>query len=729
MSTLITLIAGVIVIGLLVVPLRFSLRSKIVLGLITVVCLSRSFIYLFVGGTRYDPDIPYNLSFVFDIARSTVLFLTFLIILRLVLNAGYKIVHRDPKVSLIPPQSPFYAQIMLVIAFVFAAYGTSSAYGKPEIAPYSITVDRLDPRLDGMKIVMMSDIHISSPTDVNVIYNMVKEVNALNPDLILMPGDLLDGPVEKRRPITDLLFQLKAKYGVFISAGNHEYYSGYLPWREYFEKGGLVSLDNKVLTLTDSNGKVLLNLGGITDLKAEDYGLPMPDIKGVTAALDNSAPSILLSHRPQHVKDFVEEANKEKKKIDLVLSGHTHGGLVVGLSSIVAKYNEGFVSGLYEVGPTKLIVCNGTMIWMGFPLRLGVPSQIDVITLHSKEKPSLHEAKLTRAYDLQQEAQIKAAEKKVKELAAKGTIVLGGNTKSSKPTETSGSEPKNPAQQALAVKDDGKATPNGEIQKSNVPGVNEDYAGLQIILPLVNTETGKVSNSITNLALLPSNLTEDQLERIHAIINEDPNKKPVKEEDQPVEVKPKLPEFKLVKDDPNYQKVVLEELRKTDPVKYQKLKQAELPKNAIAHPDEAPANSKDQGSNSKDVKGAAANASAGNAAAGNAAAPNDKIVLNAGTAQETMIDVNRNFQNRPTAVYRNNTDHVVEDAAAVPGSSVAAYEHGTLGKPDSILYLGNEPEDYEGNATTTLEVQAIYGISLGKLDKKLDDPSVKTNIN
>lgn len=725
MSTILTIIAGAIIIGLLIVPLRFSLRTKILLSLIAIVCMGRRFAYVIFGGTRYDIEIPYNLSFVYDIAYFTLIFLSLLVILRLIINGGFKLYKRDLHENLVPPQSPFYAQIMVIIAFALAVFGTSTAYGKPELKPYDITVNRLDPRLDGMKIVLLSDIHISSPTDANLIYDMVNEVNALNPDLVLIPGDIIDGSVQKRRPITDLLFKLKAKYGVFISTGNHEYYSGYLPWRKYFEAGGLVSLDNKVLTLNDAQGKTLLNLGGITDLKASDYGLPAPDIVGVTKALDNSAPSILLSHRPQHVLDFVAEANKEKKQIDLVLSGHTHGGLVLGLQGLVAKFNAGFVSGLYDVGPTKLIVCNGTMIWMGFPLRLGVPGQIDVITLHSKEKPGKNTVMLTRAYDIQKELEQKALEEKAKELAAKGTLVLGGTTNNQGSNNASGiTPPQNPNQQALAVKADSSQNNDVEIKKSGVPGVNEDYAGLQIILPLVNTETGKISESITNLALLPNNLSEDQLNRIHAIINEDPNAKA--QEETELEVVPlKEPEFKVVKEDPRYKKVLLEDLKHNDPILYQKIKQKELPDNAIAHPDEtknqAPANNislKGNNTNSKIEAPAAANHKAGSTTSN---------PQNLGST-ETMIDVNQNYVNRPTAVYRNNERHVVDDIETVPGSAIAAYEHGTLGKPDSILYLGNEPEDYEGNATTTLEVQAIYGISLGKLDKKLEDPSVTSNL-
>ena len=70
--------------------------------------------------------------------------------------------------------------------------------------------------------------------------------------------------------------------------------------------------------------------------------------------------------------------------VDLHLSGHTHGGMVIGLASLVARFNEGFISGHYPVGDMHLYVSNGTALWPGFALRLGVPSELTRITLRSR---------------------------------------------------------------------------------------------------------------------------------------------------------------------------------------------------------------------------------------------------------------------------------------------------------------------------------------------------------
>ena len=527
--TMSTIAALAIVIVGFILPLRLSWRSKAIMCVIALLAVSKSYIYHIVGGNTYDPEIPYNLSFVFDIARTTMLFLMLLVLVRFVLNCLYRIVKLSWSVSLLPTFSLFHAQLMLLVSFACACYGTSCAYGMPEIKPYEFTIERLDPRLDGMRLVVMSDIHVSSPTDVNLIYKMVHKVNSLEPDLILLPGDLMDGSVEQRRPITNILFELKAKYGTFISSGNHEYYSGYQEWRDYFEKGGFISLDNKVVELLDNQGKPLMNLGGITDPRAARFNLPMPDPQGVIKALDPQSPSIILSHRPQYAPDFAAS-----KQVDLVVSGHTHGGLVVGLDRLVANANGGFVSGLYQLGNTKLVVCNGTMLWMGMPLRLGVPSQILLITLRSAERPNEDTFMLTRAADKAREiaanaAQAKAqkaqteaeAEASAEDTAASTEAAVGTNTAQALTTPS-------PATEATAT--EATATDSQEIPAVGLdlgelgPRPNRPNAvqGLQLILPMMNAENGAISESVTNVALLPNNLTADQLRRINDIINEDP---------------------------------------------------------------------------------------------------------------------------------------------------------------------------------------------------------------
>lgn len=116
-------------------------------------------------------------------------------------------------------------------------------------------------------------------------------------------------------------------------------------------------------------------VAGVTDLAAARSSFPAPDLEVATRNAPAGAPIILLEHQPR----MAEKA--AKAGIALQLSGHTHGGMVLGLDCLVARSNNGFVSGRYDVGPMQLYVNNGTALWPSFALRLGRPSELTVFTL------------------------------------------------------------------------------------------------------------------------------------------------------------------------------------------------------------------------------------------------------------------------------------------------------------------------------------------------------------
>lgn len=502
------IVALIIVCVGFIYPLRLSWRSKAIMGAIALLASSKSFLYILVGGSPFEPDIPYNLSFVFDITRVTMLFLSFLVVLRFIGNAIYRAIKLSWFDSLLPTFSLFHAQLMLIVSFVLACYGTSCAYSTPEVQPYTFTLERLDPRLDGMQVVVVSDLHISSLTNAAQIYDLVKQINALKPDLILLPGDLIDGDLEDRRPLTDLLFDLKAKFGVYITTGNHEYYANYQEWRNYFEQGGFISLDNKVVELRDVQQQPLLNLGGITDPRAAEAHLPTPDIKGVIAALNTKVPNIILSHRPQYAPDFAAS-----KQVDLVVAGHTHGGLALGINKLIASNNGGFVSGLYQLGKTNLVVGNGIMIWVGLPIRLGVPSQVVLLTLHSNKRPQAHTMMLTRKADDKIEAALANNAKAMAQIHQKATTAAGNNAAGASNTgdNTTGDSFAAGASDAAA---------NALMQDENIQPGNA-FTDLQLFLPMQDATDGSIKRQLTHVAILPDALTPDQMQRIGAIINED----------------------------------------------------------------------------------------------------------------------------------------------------------------------------------------------------------------
>lgn len=260
---------------------------------------------------------------------------------------------------------------LLVLSAVLATVGVIDGTSVPGVRVETITVGHLPEEVDGMTIALLADLHVDGITRADRIRRIVQRTNSLNPDLVVIAGDFVDGTVpvhgEDLRPLADL----KARYGVFGVPGNHEYYSGYEEWMEFFPTLGIRMLPNEhVLT---GGGNVIL--AGVTDPVAGMTGREEPDIN---KALEGAPPGkvrILASHQPRLAREAARHG------VDLQLSGHTHGGMITGIDRLVARFNDGFVSGPYQVGSMKLYVSNGAGIWNGFPVRIGVPAEIVLIRL------------------------------------------------------------------------------------------------------------------------------------------------------------------------------------------------------------------------------------------------------------------------------------------------------------------------------------------------------------
>lgn len=165
---------------------------------------------------------------------------------------------------------------------------------------------------------------------------------------------------------------LRAPLGVFACPGNHEYYSDLPAWRPVLRAHGITLLENEAVVLPVRGSH--LTVAGVTDNVAGRFGLPGPDPH---RALEGTPrPRILMAHKPELFHETAPE-------IDLQLSGHTHGGLALLLDQGVALFNGGFVRGWYARDDARLYVGPGSGLWGGFPLRLGVPSEILLLVLRA----------------------------------------------------------------------------------------------------------------------------------------------------------------------------------------------------------------------------------------------------------------------------------------------------------------------------------------------------------
>ncbi|MBO7742182.1 MAG: metallophosphoesterase [Victivallales bacterium] len=258
-----------------------------------------------------------------------------------------------------------------VISLLAAGWGLWRGRSMPLVREMEVAVADLPDSAEGFRLVHLSDIHVDSLYPAGRYSEIAALVNTLNADAVAITGDFADGGVEELGAHFSEAPRMQARYGVFGASGNHDFYSGYDRWRELLEASGIQMLDNRCVTLSCG-----IAVGGVTDLAAHRFReFPMPDVKGTVNSAGGEMPVILLSHQPKAAPEAAASGAV------LQLSGHTHGGMLPGLASMVAASNNGFVRGLYQVGRMKLYVSNGTGIWSGFPIRLGCPPEIAVITL------------------------------------------------------------------------------------------------------------------------------------------------------------------------------------------------------------------------------------------------------------------------------------------------------------------------------------------------------------
>lgn len=260
-------------------------------------------------------------------------------------------------------------------ALLVSALGTIGGLRPPIVREVHIPCPRLR---EPLRVALLADLHVSPLRSQTYLQQIVERTNALGADLICIVGDFVDGPVPQCAQSMQPLGSLRAPLGVYGVPGNHDYYSGYHEWRDFLSAHGVCMLDNAHAPLPGSS----VTLAGVTEQTARNLpGMAPPSLPAALRGAPAGRVTLLLSHRPDVVAEAAEHG------VDVQLSGHTHGGLVWGVGRLVALMNAGYLSGLYRVGATQLYVSPGTGCGARTPLRLGVPAEITLITLHPTPLP------------------------------------------------------------------------------------------------------------------------------------------------------------------------------------------------------------------------------------------------------------------------------------------------------------------------------------------------------
>lgn len=255
-------------------------------------------------------------------------------------------------------------------AVATVGYGTYGVLRGPGVKRVTVPLARLPRSAHGFRIAVVSDIHLGPVLGRGFAQKVVDTINATQPDLIAVVGDLVDGSVKDLGPAAAPLARLRARHGAYFVTGNHEYFSGAAQWVEEVRRLGLHPLENARTELP------AFDLAGVNDLAGESEGQG-PDFARALGDRDTSRAVVLLAHQPVQIHEAV------KHHVDLQLSGHTHGGQLWPGNFIAAAANP-TVAGLDRYGDTQLYVSRGAGAW-GPPTRVGAPSDITVIELASNQ--------------------------------------------------------------------------------------------------------------------------------------------------------------------------------------------------------------------------------------------------------------------------------------------------------------------------------------------------------
>jgi predicted MPP superfamily phosphohydrolase len=264
-------------------------------------------------------------------------------------------------------------------ALVAVGIGALVAMGGPHVRCVDIPVEGLAPDLDGLRIVQISDLHIGPTMRLGYVRRVVEMTRQLAPDLIALTGDIVDGSVSLRAQQVAPLEALAAEDRAFFVLGNHDYYSGAVPWTAHFEAMGFRVLRNSHVTI--ERGGARLVIGGVIDFAArmaDPAARPRPDL----AIDDDARPAfrLLLAHNPR-IAPLAERVG-----FDLQLSGHTHGGQFFPWTFVIHLVHGPHAAGLSRRGRLWVYVSAGTGTW-GPPLRLGTRPELTLLRIVAVNGP------------------------------------------------------------------------------------------------------------------------------------------------------------------------------------------------------------------------------------------------------------------------------------------------------------------------------------------------------
>ena len=258
--------------------------------------------------------------------------------------------------------------VLLTLVTVAAGYINTTII---KVKDLNLTMRKGKSNLKELKIAMASDIHLSPMDNEKFLTGIVDKLNSLNPDIILIPGDLFDDEafILKQRNIGPALLKLKAKYGVYACTGNHEFINHIDSAVAFMESYNIKVIRDSSLLIENA-----FNLVSRDDRAKKQFtGKDRKPLEDIMESVDKSYPIILLDHTPFALNEA------QNNGVDLQLSGHTHHGQIFP-ANLITKMIYEMSWGYLKKGNTQYYVSCGAGTW-GPRVRLGSRSEVVNINL------------------------------------------------------------------------------------------------------------------------------------------------------------------------------------------------------------------------------------------------------------------------------------------------------------------------------------------------------------
>jgi predicted MPP superfamily phosphohydrolase len=278
------------------------------------------------------------------------------------------------------------ASVIGLSSLGLAVYAIAIEPRRPQVVREDVYLKSLPPAFDGYTIAQVSDFHLPTSLGIEYFEQVEDRINDLLPDCIVLTGDFLDIPgISKFSMIPPAIRDLRARDGVYAVLGNHDYKFNIKGIIDALQSTGVCVLINEHVELQreGADGVETLYLAGVDNITKKRQ-----DLNATLRGIPDESSIVLLAHEPDYADEVAADG-----RVDLQLSGHTHGGQIRvpfygAVKSVLPALARIYVMGRYQVGEKLQLYVNRGIGIAALPIRFNCPPEITLITLRRGEAPT-----------------------------------------------------------------------------------------------------------------------------------------------------------------------------------------------------------------------------------------------------------------------------------------------------------------------------------------------------